>query len=408
MIFPIVLTVVTVLFLNRTKVGTAMRALADNRDNTALLGVPVRRVEATAWFGSGVIFGFSGLLLATLVSMEIVALTFSIPIAALAAALIGRMDSLVVTLVAAFVIGFVQSRLNAMASLSEYRNMTPFVFAIIVLLWFAWRGAVHGRMAYDGRSPIRHRRRQNARQPGPRRHRPSADVDTRLPSMWSATTVPRVVTLLALLAAALFLIPALLSAFWLQIALTDGHLLRGDARPRHPRRAGGDGVAGTDPGRRRRRVDRAPPAAAVVAPVPDPPGRHRSAHRLRRHVHRLPGAPAARLVPRVDHAHGRGRDHDPAERVQVPQRRRRVLGIRQEHPVGHDRSRAPVDRRRRHRLLPVLRGGRRDPVPRSSRGTSAASPDGRGPRSGRAKSPRSRLASTRPGSSCGASSSRQS
>jgi branched-chain amino acid transport system permease protein len=147
MIFPIVLTVATVLFLNRTKVGTAMRALADNRDNAALLGVPVRRVEATAWFGSGVIFGFSGLLLATLVSMEIVALTFSIPIAALAAALIARMDSLGVTLLAAFVIGFVQSNLQAMASLSEYRNMTPFVFAIIVLLWFAWRGAVHGRTA---------------------------------------------------------------------------------------------------------------------------------------------------------------------------------------------------------------------------------------------------------------------
>ncbi|HZB43425.1 MAG TPA: branched-chain amino acid ABC transporter permease [Ilumatobacter sp.] len=147
MVFPIVLTVATVLFLNRTKVGTAMRALADSRDNAALLGVPVRRVEATAWFGSGVIFGFSGLLLATLVSMEIVALTFSIPIAALAAALIGRMDSLTVTLIAAFVIGFVQSNLQAMASLSDYRNMTPFVFAIIVLLWFAWRGAVHGRMA---------------------------------------------------------------------------------------------------------------------------------------------------------------------------------------------------------------------------------------------------------------------
>jgi branched-chain amino acid transport system permease protein len=76
-----------------------------------------------------------------------VALTFTIPIAALAAALIGRMDSLIVTLVAAFVIGVVQSGLNAMASLNEFRNMTPFVFAIIVLLWFAWRGAVHGRMA---------------------------------------------------------------------------------------------------------------------------------------------------------------------------------------------------------------------------------------------------------------------
>jgi branched-chain amino acid transport system permease protein len=47
-----------------------------------------------------------------------------------------------------------------------------------------------------------------------------AEVDTRLPSMWSATTLPRVITLLVLLAAALLLIPAILSAFWLQIALT--------------------------------------------------------------------------------------------------------------------------------------------------------------------------------------------
>ena len=45
------------LFLNRTKVGTAMRALADNRENTALLGVPVRKVEAAAWFVSGLLFG---------------------------------------------------------------------------------------------------------------------------------------------------------------------------------------------------------------------------------------------------------------------------------------------------------------------------------------------------------------
>lgn len=147
MLFPIVLAAATVQFLNRTKVGTAMRALADDRDNTALLGVPVRRVEATAWFGSGVIFGLSGLMLASLVSMEIASLTFSIPIAALAAALIGRMESLWVTLIAAFVIGFVQSELNAMQTLAPYRNMTPFVCAIIVLMWFGWRQAVEGRVA---------------------------------------------------------------------------------------------------------------------------------------------------------------------------------------------------------------------------------------------------------------------
>lgn len=147
MLIPIALTIITVAFLNRSKIGTAMRALADDRDNTSLLGVPVRRVEAAAWFGSGIIFGLCGLLLANLVSMEIAALTFSIPIAALAAALIGRVESLWTTVVAAFVIGLVQSELNAVGSLAEYRNATPFVSAIIVLLYFGYRRQVGGRVA---------------------------------------------------------------------------------------------------------------------------------------------------------------------------------------------------------------------------------------------------------------------
>jgi len=147
MVFPLALAVVTVLFLNGTKVGTGMRALADNRDNAALLGVPVRKVEAWAWFGSGVIFGVAGLLLASLVSMEIAALTFTLPVAALAAALVGRVESLVATVVAAFVIGLIQSCLGAMNSLAQYRSTTPFVIAIMVLLFFGWRGGTQGRIA---------------------------------------------------------------------------------------------------------------------------------------------------------------------------------------------------------------------------------------------------------------------
>ena len=146
-IFPIIVVIATVLFLKHSKLGTAMRALADDRENTALLGVPVRRVEAAAWFMSGTLFGFSGLMLASLVSMEIAALTFSIPIAALAAALIGKVESLTATLISAFVIGLVQSELNAFPSLAGYRNTTPFVCAIIVLLWFGWRRQVEGRVA---------------------------------------------------------------------------------------------------------------------------------------------------------------------------------------------------------------------------------------------------------------------
>ena len=49
-----------------TKLGTAYRAIATDREITATLGVPVRRVEASAWLGSGLVCGTAGLLLADL------------------------------------------------------------------------------------------------------------------------------------------------------------------------------------------------------------------------------------------------------------------------------------------------------------------------------------------------------
>jgi branched-chain amino acid transport system permease protein len=113
-----------------------MRALANDREISAMLGVPVRRVEAAAWLGSGLVCGASGLLLANLVGLDIIGLTFLV-IPALAAALIGQLKSLWITLAAGFVIGIVQSCLTAFSKLAEYRTLTPFVLAIIALLWFA-------------------------------------------------------------------------------------------------------------------------------------------------------------------------------------------------------------------------------------------------------------------------------
>jgi len=133
----VAVTVGTSLFLQKHKVGIAMRSLANHREITAMLGVPVRRVEAAAWLGSGLLAGTTGLLLSTLVGLDIVGLTFLV-IAALSAALIARLESLYVTLIAALVIGVVQSCLTAFPALSPYRTMTPFVFAILALLWFGF------------------------------------------------------------------------------------------------------------------------------------------------------------------------------------------------------------------------------------------------------------------------------
>jgi branched-chain amino acid transport system permease protein len=134
--FGIALTVVTAAFLRFTNLGTAMRALANDREITATLGVPVRRVEAAAWLGSGLISGVAGLLLSNLVGLDAATLTFLI-ISSLAAALIARLRSLVVTLVAGLVVGLVTAMVTPILSISQYRDMAPFVLAIVALLYLS-------------------------------------------------------------------------------------------------------------------------------------------------------------------------------------------------------------------------------------------------------------------------------
>src|SRR5262249_5616234 len=53
----VAVTIGTGAFLRYTNLGTAMRAMASDREITATLGVPVRRVEAVAWLFSGLLSG---------------------------------------------------------------------------------------------------------------------------------------------------------------------------------------------------------------------------------------------------------------------------------------------------------------------------------------------------------------
>src|SRR2546429_308302 len=129
----IALVVVTTLFLRYTKLGTAMRAMANDREITATLGVPVRRVEAAAWLGCGVIAGVAGLLLADLVALDATTLTFLV-ISSLAAALIARLRSIVGTFVAAMAIRLIHDLLTPIQSLSSFPDMNPFVLAAVALL----------------------------------------------------------------------------------------------------------------------------------------------------------------------------------------------------------------------------------------------------------------------------------
>src|ERR1700733_7665203 len=129
----VVLTVGTGLFLRFTKLGTAMRAMANDREITATLGVPVRKVEAAAWLGCGVLAGIAGLLLADLVALDATTLTFLV-ISSLAAVLIARLRSIILTFAAAIVVGLLHDLLTPITSLTNYRDGTPFGIAAAGLL----------------------------------------------------------------------------------------------------------------------------------------------------------------------------------------------------------------------------------------------------------------------------------
>lgn len=131
----VAITIGTGAFLRYTKLGTAMRAMANDREITATLGVPVRRVEAAAWLGCGCLSGLAGVLLADLVALDATTLTF-IVLSSVAAALIAQLRSIVITFVAALVVGVVDAAIQSSPSqsLSNYHDMAPFVLAAAALL----------------------------------------------------------------------------------------------------------------------------------------------------------------------------------------------------------------------------------------------------------------------------------
>jgi branched-chain amino acid transport system permease protein len=138
LVLGVAVTAATAALLRYTKLGAGMRALADDRQAAAILGVPVRRVEAAAWLASGLLAGVTGVLLSNLVAFDAADLTFLV-VPALAAAVVGRLQSLWLTLIGGLVIGVIQSCVTAFNSVSDYSAATPFVVAIVVMLWFARR-----------------------------------------------------------------------------------------------------------------------------------------------------------------------------------------------------------------------------------------------------------------------------
>ena len=127
-------TLAIMTFLAKSRLGLQMRALANNRDLSAMLGVRVLRADAYAWAISGALAGVSGILLADLQRLSGIALTFAV-IPSIAAAVFGRFVSLPATVAGGLIIGVCEAMLTPVPVVGPFRTAVPFLFAVIAMLW---------------------------------------------------------------------------------------------------------------------------------------------------------------------------------------------------------------------------------------------------------------------------------
>jgi ABC-type branched-subunit amino acid transport system ATPase component/branched-subunit amino acid ABC-type transport system permease component len=108
LVVPVV-GVLLAVFFRKTRIGIAVRASAESSDRAALLGVPVKRVNTLVWVVAAAMSGLGVLLRLPIQGVAIgQVLGPSLLLRALAAAVIGRMESLPRTFVAAITLGMVE------------------------------------------------------------------------------------------------------------------------------------------------------------------------------------------------------------------------------------------------------------------------------------------------------------
>ena len=124
-------------FFRRSSLGIAMRAVADDPEAARLLGLRVVRVDQAAWLLGGAVAGLTGVLVSLLNGGfdQLSLVAFSIE--ALAAALVGRLASLPLTLLGGFVLAILQA--TAAHRFSQQSGLNELVSLLVILVALAFR-----------------------------------------------------------------------------------------------------------------------------------------------------------------------------------------------------------------------------------------------------------------------------
>lgn len=123
------------LFFLRTRLGLALRTAADNPSSARLLGLPVGSLLLVGWGLAALLGGLAGCLVAPSVPLQ-PNMMDTILVYALAAAVLGGLDSPLGAVVAAWLIGIVETVAGANINIigSDLRIAVPLVLLALILL----------------------------------------------------------------------------------------------------------------------------------------------------------------------------------------------------------------------------------------------------------------------------------
>lgn len=131
------------LFLQRTRVGTAVRAVAQQPESAELAGIDVRRIFAVAFAVGTALTGVAAVLMAPIYSIE-PGVGDIFGVMAFIVVILGGLGSVFGATVAALLIGILQ---NVFATMVSVQMSTAFVFLVFIVLMIARPNGLFGRTA---------------------------------------------------------------------------------------------------------------------------------------------------------------------------------------------------------------------------------------------------------------------
>jgi branched-chain amino acid transport system permease protein len=129
------------LFVNRTKVGAAIRAVAQDPDTASLMGIPVNRVVALTFFVGGAMGGLAGVLFGLHYSLVNPYSGFAPGMKAFTAAVLGGIGNIPGAMLGGMVLGLLEAFAGSYLSIltdgafgAEYKDVFAFLVLIVILI----------------------------------------------------------------------------------------------------------------------------------------------------------------------------------------------------------------------------------------------------------------------------------